>query len=188
MKFLRGWVNGIIIAIIINTIIELIIPEGKNKKYVRSIMGIYITFVIVSPIFSKLTNKTFNFEGLINKYNVESYATVETNIDTNAYIEDTYISKIKEDIKEKLKLKGYDTKNITVVIERENNNYGEILNLVLEIDKAKNTIVERIEKVDINLENKLNKEKSEITEEEKSKLKEYLNGIYGIEYENIKIY
>ena len=32
---IRQWCEGIIIAVIISIIIEMIIPEGKNKKYIK---------------------------------------------------------------------------------------------------------------------------------------------------------
>lgn len=189
MNFLREWITGIIVTIIINTIIELIIPEGKNKKYIRSIMGVYISFIIISPIFSKLTNSTFNLQNVINKYNYSNYVSVETSIDTNLYIEDIYISKLKEDIKKKLSIQGYEAKNITITIENENENtYGEILNLILEIDRIKNSTIEKIKKVDVNLEKSEVKETSNISEDEKITLKNYFNSIYGVDCQNIEIY
>ena len=33
IKFINSWAQGIILAVIIATIIEIILPEGKNKKY-----------------------------------------------------------------------------------------------------------------------------------------------------------
>ena len=60
---IRGWCEGIIIAIIISVIIELLIPEGNNKKYVKVVVGIYIIFVTINPIL-KLIDYDFNFEDL----------------------------------------------------------------------------------------------------------------------------
>ena len=47
---IRAWCEGIIIAIIISIIIEMILPDGKNKKYVKVVIGIYIMFVVLNPI------------------------------------------------------------------------------------------------------------------------------------------
>ena len=49
------------IFVIIGTIIEMIIPEGNNKKYVKTVIGIYIMFSIVSPIITRFTNKQVSF-------------------------------------------------------------------------------------------------------------------------------
>ena len=36
VKFINSWAQGIILAVIIATIIEIILPEGNNKKYVKN--------------------------------------------------------------------------------------------------------------------------------------------------------
>ena len=43
VNFINSWVQGIILSIIIATIIEIILPEGNNKKYVRLISKNEIT-------------------------------------------------------------------------------------------------------------------------------------------------
>ena len=57
---IRQWCEGIIIAVIISIIIEMIIPEGKNKKYIKVIIGVYIMFVSLTPIL-ELLDYDFNF-------------------------------------------------------------------------------------------------------------------------------
>ena len=49
-QFINNWASGLIVAVIIATIIELILPENKNKKYVKMVSGIFILFTIISPI------------------------------------------------------------------------------------------------------------------------------------------
>ena len=39
------WSQSIIIAIVIGSIITMILPEGKNKKYIKMIIGVYILSV-----------------------------------------------------------------------------------------------------------------------------------------------
>lgn len=186
MDFVSDWINGIIIAIIINTIVELIIPEGKNKKYIRTVMGIYVSFVIISPIITKVKNIDINLNDLINDYQSKDYS-VQTSIDANRYIEDTYVSKIKQDIEDKLLQKKYEVINSDVIIETEDNSkYGEILKIRLKI-KNNNSNVKTIEKIDIN--SKVTEdEKIEISEAEEENLKEYLESIYGTKKEDIEIY
>ena len=188
LDFLAGWINGIIIAIIINTIIELIIPEGKNKKYIRTIMGIYISFVIISPIIIKIKDTDINLNDLIQDYEVEDYS-IQTSIDANKYIEDTYITKIKQDIEEKLLQKKYEVISSDITIENEDeNSYGELLKISLKINKIENNNdkVEIVKKVNINSNDE--EEKIEISEEEKEELKEYLQSVYGTDKEDIEVY
>ena len=35
VKFINSWAQGIILGVIIATIIEMILPEGNNKKFVK---------------------------------------------------------------------------------------------------------------------------------------------------------
>ena len=60
---IKSWCEGIIVAIIISIIIEMLVPDGNNKKYVKVVIGIYIIFVTLNPIF-QLLNYQFDFSSL----------------------------------------------------------------------------------------------------------------------------
>ena len=61
------WAEQIIIAVVIATLIEMILPEGNNRKYIKAVIGVYILFTIISPILKN--NGNFNF----NNIDYESY-------------------------------------------------------------------------------------------------------------------
>lgn len=189
VNWLNTWAQRIIIVVIICTIIEMILPEGKNKKYIKIVMGIYVVFTIISPIIAKINNK--------EKIDLEKYLdvnvsneTIETSatMDTNKYIEEVYKEKLKEDVKEKLLNINYETKNVNLEIETKNDNtYGSILSLEVTVSKEKeekseNTI--RINKVTIG-EN--NKDKADLTKEEIDKIKKCLVENYKIDEEKISV-
>lgn len=177
IDFINSWVQGIIIAVIISTIIEMILPDGNIKKYVRTVIGAYIVFIIVSPIISKITGKEIelkSFELPETKAKQESIS-----LDTNAYIEDIYINNIKQDIIENIETKGYNVKNITIDIDKTEENYGNINSINLEISKQeeKQSSIEPIE-ININAEAEQNET---ITENEVQELREFLKETYGTE-------
>lgn len=189
VNWLNIWAQRIIIVVIICTIIEMILPEGKNKKYIKIVMGIYVVFTIISPIISKINNK--------EKIDLEKYLevnvsneTIETSnvMDTNKYIEEVYKEKIKEDIREKLLSINYEIKSINLEIETKNNNtYGSILSLEITVSKEKeekseNTI--RVNKVTIG---KNNKDEEDLTKEEIDKIKKCLAENYKIDEEKISV-
>lgn len=189
VNWLNTWAQRIIIVVIICTIIEMILPEGKNKKYIKIVMGIYVVFTIISPIIAKINNK--------EKIDLEKYLdvnvsneTIETSatVDTNKYIEEVYKEKLKEDVKEKLLNINYETKNVNLEIETKNDNtYGSILSLEVTVSKEKeekseNTI--RINKVTIG---KNNKDKADLTKEEIDKIKKCLAENYKIDEEKISV-
>ena len=69
IEFLSSWAQGIIVAVIIATLIEMILPNSSSKKYVKVVIGMYILFTIVSPIIKKLGGKDIN----LNTINIEKY-------------------------------------------------------------------------------------------------------------------
>ncbi len=191
VEFINSWAKGIILAVIISTLIEIILPEGNNKKYVKTIIGIYILFVIVSPIFSKISNKKINIESVIAASNdqIKQYEINNISIETNSYIEKEYNKKIEEDLRKKLKEKGYKIDSLNLIIEMQNEEvYGKINCIVMNVskmdeDKSSN-IVNEVESVEIKINNEIennqNKEET-ISQEEIENLKAYLSTSYDVE-------
>ena len=199
IKFINSWAQGIILAVIIATIIEIIIPEGNNKKYVKTVIGLYILFTIIYPLITKISNNKLDFDSIIARTSkeVSMYDSKVTNsIETNTYIENTYKNNLKEKIKEKIEEKGYTVLDFNIYIETQNEEaYGQINSIVLKLQKAskeQNTIkgVNRIEEINVNIKNNKTenlKTEKELTDSEIKSIKEYLNNMYSIEEERIHI-
>jgi len=200
------WAKGIIFAIIISGIIEIIIPEGNSKKYIKTVIGIYIVFVVIHPIVSKFTGNRINIDSLIDKTTKETsiYNNEKITLETNKYIEDTYKEKIREEISKNAKEKGYVINSLAFDIEKDNNeNYGKILRINMNISKINENeeettpsinSVNRIKEIEINTSNSneskhnLNKKnKSELTEDEINSFKENISNVYEIEKSKIHI-
>ena len=49
ISFLKRWTSEIVVAVIIVSIFELILPNGNLKKYIKVVLGIYIVFCMISP-------------------------------------------------------------------------------------------------------------------------------------------
>ena len=198
VSIINSWAKGIILAIIIATIIEIILPEGNNKKYIKTIIGIYILFVMISPFVS--SNKV-NINSIVQETTtkIEEYKTEDLTLETSKYIEETYRNKIEEDIREKVKTKGYNIISLNLNIEIENEElYGEVKSINIHVSKIQNTeeenntenTIQKVDNVEIDLsskpiiEEKLNEE---ISEGELEELKEYLSNEYGTSKEKIHI-
>lgn len=207
VKFINSWAQGIILAVVIATIIEIILPEGNNKKYVKTIIGIYILFSIIYPLLTKISNKSININSIITSANreISKYET-DTNITlkTNSYIEETYKAKVEEDIKNEVLQKGYKVSSLNTSIETQNEEeYGLINEILIKIEKIEQTekeetnndattnTINQISKIEINLNNSVEKEEiqgnEEITDKEIKSLKEYLNTTYGTPIDKIYI-
>ena len=193
IEFVNSWAEGIILAVIIGTIIEIILPNGNNKKYVKTIIGIYILFTIIQPIVTKLSNKESNIDLLISNMSeeIEEYKNSDDlTIETNAYIQETYKQKIEEDCRNRIKEKGYVLKAFQIELKEEN--YYEINQIYMQIQKQDSTInnINKIEEININVSISNNTEKIdelEISEQEIQNLKHYISNTYSITEEQIHI-
>lgn len=197
IKFINSWAQGIILAVIIATIIEIILPEGKNKKYVKTVIGVYILFTIIYPLINKFTKTNINT--LIENTTKQMSTYQENNslkIDTDKYIENTYKKKIEEDIRKRANEKNLNITSLNVYIETEDENrYGMLNSLVMKVEKnetsKKNKNVNQIKEINIskNVQNNEmieNKDKT-VTEKEINEFKEYINATYYLEKEKIHI-
>ena len=207
IEFLKDWTNQIIIAVIVATIVEMLLPNGNNKKYIKMIIGIYVLFNIIQPLLSKFTGNNLN----LSSFNYRDYfdesilgtSTQEFEHNNSKLIKQAYIDNIKEDVKVKIKQKGYEVVSCNLdIIDRENQDtYGTIKSITLNIKKTQdeerkeevtNTI--KIENVDISI-NTVNsntnkniiEEISNISEKERKELVEYISKEYSIEKKNIVI-
>ena len=85
---IRNWCEGIIIAIIISVIIELLVPEGNNTRS-SVVIGIYIIFVIINPLLN-LMNYKIDFEYFENLKKFEENSE-EVSSNFNSDMKDVYI-------------------------------------------------------------------------------------------------
>lgn len=200
VEFLNSWVQGIVVAIIIATVIEMLVPEGNNKKYVKIIIGIYIIFTIVSPVISKLGKKEIDFTNSIDisKYQKEikkySVDTDKFQKESEKSIQDVYISNLKTDMKSKLEEKGYEVNQIQIRTGAEGEYIVEEIRLQLEknqkeeIEQKQNTVQINIVKIEISKEEtKEDKPQNKLEEKEIKEIKTYLTSVYEVKEENIKI-
>lgn len=198
INFINSWAQGIILAVIIATIIEIILPEGKNKKYVKTVIGIYILFTIIYPLINKFSK--VNINSLLENTTKQMSTYQENNtlkIDTNKYIEDTYRTKVEEDLKNKANDKNLNIISLKIDIETEDEKrYGMLNSLVIKVEKenVKKTedTINQIKEVNVskNAQEKNETEQTKentVTQEEINELKEYINTTYYLEKEKIHI-
>ena len=82
MKWLSSWASGVIVAIIAATILEMLLPDGNNKKYIKVIIGIYVLFTIISPVVSGLLDKEFDIEAIFASASEYEYSTEQVEVNT----------------------------------------------------------------------------------------------------------
>ena len=197
---ISNWAGNVVITVIIVTILEMILPECKNKKYVKTVLGVYLLFIIISPVVKVVANEEINLENLIKiEESISSSGNNAIGIQTSSSIEEIYETNLENDIKNKLEQKGYNVSKMLLELElKDKNNYGKINKVSIQLEKqeiTQNTSKKNINIIEIveievgerNIENTEYKEKTKLTNEEKQEIKKYLNTIYQVEENNITI-
>ena len=213
IKFLSSFAKGVGLSIVIVSILEMLLPNNKTKKYIRIIMGIFVLFNIMSPF---INNKDiFNLDNI----NLEEYYTNETSseieVDQSSMdkrIEDLYVQELERDIENKMKEKGYKVESCKVDVKIGNENEeSKILKIRLKIDKDENadantntkkqdeeeslenkivTEVQKIKTIDISVDKSKKNQadnESKIDKSDIQNIKKFLIDEYGVNEECLEI-
>lgn len=194
IEFLSSWAQGIIVAVIIATLIEMILPNSSSKKYVKVVIGMYILFTIVSPIIKKLGGKDIN----LNTINIEKYEqqiaksdnTISRKFEDNntRSIKDIYVSNLKADISAKLKEKGYEIDISDIQIKDDENYTIEKITLKLIKTEQKQEKNNEIVINTVEIGNTISQKDSKtLSDDDKQEVKDYISETYDIDKKNINI-
>lgn len=82
MDYLKNWVITLCATLIFISSIELIIPNGSIKKYVKFILGLILMAVILNPIVEILTGDKKDFHSSVKNY-VEAFENDNLNFQNN---------------------------------------------------------------------------------------------------------
>ena len=209
INFLSSWVKNLSLALIIVSILEMILPNNKTKKYVRTVMGLYILFSIISPFIensSKINLNNIDLDSYTENTKTASSKVEEvdqTSMDNR--INEIYKEELQKDITQKIEEKGYKVETCKVVAYILEKN-SEIEKITIKIngkineendnDVKNNTIenkivteIQKIQKVNIGVgENKENKEEeTNITKTDIKIIKDFLIKEYGVSEKCLKI-
>ncbi len=161
----RNWINILLCLGIFITIIQLIMPKNKLRKYIYSLVGIVTIITIVSPVMNLLKNK--NME--------ESLKQVISNIDTgeNSSLD---VQKYKDATENAVKTSFVNSLKVDVT-NRLSQNGVEVIKTEIFVDSEYN-----IEKVEINVK-KLNEDNVKLSSV--TQVVKYINEEYDIDLSKI---
>ncbi|MDE5616753.1 MAG: stage III sporulation protein AF [Clostridia bacterium] len=89
----------------LGVLIEIVLPEGENTKYIRGIFSIIVIFVIVSPLPKMLKGDFFK------DFVIEDGAQIEIDEEYYQSVKESIHKSVIEGLKDKLSANGYE--NIT---------------------------------------------------------------------------
>lgn len=210
IAFLSSWVKNLCLAVIIISILEMLLPNNKTKKYIKTVMGLYILFSILSPFIENSNNIKFNImdvdsfiENSNNVYNSEKVDQSSMDLRLNQM----YKEELEKDITNKIKEKGYEVEKCKVEAEvSQNENDSGIRKITIKIkqkiekseeEKQKQSIeekllteIQKIQKVDIKISEKEQEEEnqeSNITKTDIEIIKKFLIQEYEVNEKCLKI-
>lgn len=210
IEFLSLWAKGLGVTIVIVSILEMLLPNNKIKKYIKMVLGVYVIFNIISPI---IQNKEI-FD--LDELDLSDYQTTETSaIDQTRMderIEELYIQELEKDVTKKVKEMGYEVTKCKVeaqISDKEEDT--KISKIKLKIEKSQEkqeeeekddstedkivSEIQKIKKVDTTVEIEKNEEKTQNEKENKTAItkvdiqnvKKFLIEEYGVNEKCLEI-
>lgn len=134
INFLSSWVKNLCLALIVVSILEMLLPNNKTKKYVKMVFGLYILFSIIAPFIENKNELQIDVEDLYNKYSIQASTMTEkvdqTSMDNR--LDQLYVEKLENDIIQKVIEEGYEVEECNVKAHISNEDTGiELITLKL---------------------------------------------------------
>lgn len=209
VEFLSSWAKNLTLAVIIVSILEMILPNNKTKKYVKMIMGLYILFTIITPFFqnsSKIDFSTMDFNEITEKTQVASTETINQD-SMDVRLKQMYQEQLQKDIQTKLENKGYQVEECKVQAEiSQEQEQSGIKQIVLKVEKKEeetqqdekeNSVeakmvdeIQKIKKIEISMGNEKKnqtQEKNKMSQSDLQEVRKFLKEEYGVSEKCLKI-
>lgn len=213
INFLSSWVKNLALALIVVSILEMILPNNKTKKYVKMVMGLYILFSIISPFIEN--SDKLNFNDIDLDFYTEDTSSVSTYVNQSSMdnqLNEIYGEELEKDIIQKIQEKGYEVESCKVNAHISENDSGiekiilKIKNKLTESMESKSqqknddtleskivSEIQKIQKVQINIsdnnqnDENYNLQDSNITKTDIKVIKEFLIKEYGVSEQCLRI-
>lgn len=155
MSAISSWILGIAGIVLVGVLVEVLLPQGKLNKLLKSIVAVATILVIVSPL-KNIDPNTLDFSKLFDPIKID-----------NNFVEERQkgmIISLQEEIEKNLNSNGYSNVKVKIdgVVSAEKceikNVFVDLENLVLldeklNIDKYTNIVAIIQKSIDVNKEN-----------------------------------
>lgn len=142
IDFLSSWAKSLGLAIVVVSILEMLIPNNKTKKYIRMVMGIFILFNIISPLVENKDILDLNSIDF-SEYTTDYENTTNERVDQtsmNKRIAQLYKEEMEKEIIKKIEEQGFKVNNCEVNVDlQENDEQSKITKIKLSLEKNNDT-------------------------------------------------
>ena len=109
---MSAWLIGIVGVVSLGVLIEIILPDGENTKYIRGIFSIVVIFVIISPLPKMLKGDFFKeFVG-------ENNAQIEIDEEYYNSMKESIHKSVIDGIEDQLASNGYENIQFEVTFDQ----------------------------------------------------------------------
>lgn len=204
IEAISNWAGELVVALIVTTLVEMLLPDNKIKKYVKALVGVYIVFCIISPFVDESKVLSFEniekeFESYKNSLKIKDIRTGNTE-NSNISLETLYIEEFRKDVIDQVEKKGYEVEKCDVEIEIDatKENAG-IKKIYVSIGKKhteeekQNTSkikIDEVKKIEISINSEKNDDKIDENIEENEEIlnvKKFLCEHYSISEDRVKV-
>lgn len=148
-EFVKLWLKEIVVLFIVISLIDLIMPKGKMKRYVDFIIGILIIFTIISPL-TQFNNIKLDLDSALNEFDDQAIQDNPLSNLQNKQVEAIYTNNLKVKIHEIIEDNiSYRVKDIELITLPDDERIFvlEKINIVLTKQKEKKQTI-KVEKVE----------------------------------------
>ena len=115
------WVKTLAVFYIVFSAVLHLVPDTKYERYIRSFMGIFLIYILCTPVFSLFGNGERSFQDFRLNYQ-EEMASMELQNTENLqalYLQENYSRELEKEISRKIKEDGIKAESVVVDIKGE---------------------------------------------------------------------
>ncbi len=176
IDYISSWAGSVVMAVVAISVLEMILPDVSCKKYIKTIIGVYILYIIISPAIRFFTGDDIKIDySQYEKYFNTTVVEEDLEIPT---LEEMYQKELEKQIQNDLGKIGYLAK-VDVKIDLKKG-VVEKINISAEKDTGSDI---RIEKIEIGADYLQN----ELDEKNIQDIKQMISENYGIQAKDIYV-
>ena len=153
MEGFYDWIRNIVIFLLLIILMDQLLPNAQYKKYVKVSFGMILIILVFSPVLSflRLDNpmeyyyelENFKLAGKENNFDIEAIEASKSHV-----IVEQYKSALGQQVRQLVENEGGKLENVEIRVEEDasSQDYGNVLNIRLEIRSEDEGIVQRLAK------------------------------------------
>lgn len=119
----KSWISALLCIGIFISVLELILPKSKMKKYIYVLVGIVTTITLISPGINLFKNEKIaeNVSAVLSNFSND--VNINSEVDVEEYksnqermVKEEFINSLKKDIELKLTTLGIKVKEVYVIV------------------------------------------------------------------------